>query len=393
MGSVGRRCGRVMVLVLAFPAVLAASPAVAVGAPASVGAAVGDPGAGHDDGATPAAGGGAPAPAPAAATSAPPVPVRPVAPPTRGAGGFGIRLLDAPTDRADDPRAHIYIVDHLAPGTTIVRHVEVSNTTATPAMVSMYAAGARVDGDGFGVDPGRTGNELSSWVKVEPGTVELPARTAATVTITVVVPSRATAGERYAVVWAQPAPPRIPGQVTVINRVGVRLYLDIGPGGEPPTNFAISNVAAGRGEDGAPYVAATVRNTAVRALDLLGTLRLSDGPDGLTAPLVTVPSGRTVGRGGSVRLMIPVARGLPLGPWTAHLELSSGLIHHTASVRLMFPASPGERPGLRLGPSVLLITASAGGGAVVVLAGFVLVTRRGRRRRGHRRAAQARHRA
>jgi hypothetical protein len=358
------------VIVLALPAVLAASPAAGAGVPRPVDA----PAAVPTEADTLA-------PAPAAVTSAPPVIIRPVAPPTRGPGGIGVRLLDAPTDCADDPRAHVYIVDHLAPGATIVRHVEVSNTTTAPRRVSMYAAGARVDSDGFDVEPGRTGDELTSWVTVAPGAVEVPARTAATVTVTVRVPRRATAGERFGVVWAEPAPPALPGQVTVVNRVGVRLYLDIGPGGEPPTDFAISGVAAGRGVDGGLYVAATVRNTAERALDMLGSLRLVDGPAGLTTPVVAVPSGRTIGKGASARLVIPVTASLPLGPWTAHLELSSGLVHHTATVRLLFPASPGEHPGLRLGPSVLLVVLSAGGGAVVVLAGFILVTRRGRRRR------------
>ncbi|MBL7553081.1 peptidase [Frankia sp. AgB1.9] len=366
-----------------MPAVLAASPAAAAGTTRPGGGPVaGTP-------AVPPAGRPAAtatavdtlAPAPAATT---PVSIRPVAPPRRGPGGVGVRLLDAPTDRADDPRAHVYIVDHLAPGATIVRHVEVSNTTIAPQRVSMYAAGARVDEDGFDVEAGRTGDELTSWVQVVPGVVELPARTAATVTVTVAVPRRATAGERFGVVWAEPVPPALPGQVTVVNRVGVRLYLDIGPGGEPPTDFAISNVAAGRGVDGGLYVAATVRNTAERALDMLGSLRLVNGPAGLTTPVVAVPSGRTIGKGESARLVIPVTASLPLGPWTAHLELSSGLVHHTATVRLLFPASPGEHPGLRLGPSVLLVVVSAGGGAVVVLAGFVLVARRGRRRRRRR---------
>ncbi|MDP1793557.1 MAG: hypothetical protein Q8K63_05395 [Acidimicrobiales bacterium] len=42
-------------------------------------------------------------------------------------GSISIRLLDAPTNRADDPRAKTYIVDHVSPGTTISRRVEIGN--------------------------------------------------------------------------------------------------------------------------------------------------------------------------------------------------------------------------------------------------------------------------
>ena len=43
----------------------------------------------------------------------------------------GIRIIDVPTGRSEDPRARQYIVDHLAPGTTITRRVEVTNGTGT----------------------------------------------------------------------------------------------------------------------------------------------------------------------------------------------------------------------------------------------------------------------
>src|SRR5688572_30162225 len=38
-------------------------------------------------------------------------------------GSIGIRLVDAPVTARDDPRAQIYIVDHLAPGTVITRRI------------------------------------------------------------------------------------------------------------------------------------------------------------------------------------------------------------------------------------------------------------------------------
>src|SRR3989337_2111841 len=63
---------------------------------------------------------------------------------TSAAGSIGIRLLEAPLTARDDPRAQIYIVDHLAPGTTIHRRIEISNTTSSAAHVSTYSSAATV---------------------------------------------------------------------------------------------------------------------------------------------------------------------------------------------------------------------------------------------------------
>src|SRR5690242_8321092 len=72
-----------------------------------------------------------------------------IAAPGTADGSLGIRLVDIPTDRANDPRAHAYVIDHLAPGTTIERSVEVSNTTAAPMRVELYSAAASIMGGKF----------------------------------------------------------------------------------------------------------------------------------------------------------------------------------------------------------------------------------------------------
>jgi len=51
------------------------------------------------------------------------------APTALAAGGIGLRLVDVPVSASDDPRAQLYIVEHLAPGTVIERRIEVSNTS------------------------------------------------------------------------------------------------------------------------------------------------------------------------------------------------------------------------------------------------------------------------
>src|SRR3954470_9301715 len=98
------------------------------------------------------------------------------APAAGGAGGagphgIGIRLLDASVERRDDPRAHIYIDDHLRPGTSITRHVQVSDFTNAPVRLHMYAVASSIDDAGWQVSDGRAGNELTSWMRVTPSLV------------------------------------------------------------------------------------------------------------------------------------------------------------------------------------------------------------------------------
>ena len=65
--------------------------------------------------------------------------------------------------------------------------------------------------------------------------------------MTIRVPRDASPGERYGVVWAETrAAPAAGDGITQVNRVGIRLYLSVGPGGPPAANFKIDSVAAKR---------------------------------------------------------------------------------------------------------------------------------------------------
>lgn len=57
---------------------------------------------------------------------------------------LGIKLLEAPVERRDDPRASSYIIDHLAPGSTIRRRLEVVNDSSEPLRLGMYAGKAGI---------------------------------------------------------------------------------------------------------------------------------------------------------------------------------------------------------------------------------------------------------
>ncbi|WP_445316746.1 hypothetical protein [Micromonospora sp. ZYX-F-536] len=254
------------------------------------------------------------------------------------AAGVGIRLLDAPVNRRDDTRAHKYIVDHVKPGTTIKRRIMVENSSEIHRRIALYAAAAGVSGDGFEFAPDRTENELSSWIAVEPGEEALATDEETEALVTITVPRDAEAGERYAVIWAEVS--GVDGRnVRNIGRAGIRVYLSVGPGGEPPSGFEVGPLTGGRDAGGTPFVAVEVRNTGQRALDLAGELWLSDGPGGLSAGPVKVEA-ETLPLDGRTAIRVLLDRRLPDGPWTAKLALASGWTKRTATGTVTFGPAP-----------------------------------------------------
>ncbi|GLZ30152.1 hypothetical protein Lesp02_23420 [Lentzea sp. NBRC 105346] len=255
---------------------------------------------------------------------------------------IGIKLLDAPTNRRDDPRAKTYIIDFLPPNSVIQRRVEVSNTTDETKSFDVYAAAADIRDAKFVFGNARTANELSSWVSFDRTHFDLPAHSTTTVLATITVPLHATGGEQYAVIWAEvAAPPGASGNIGMINRVGVRIYLDVGPGGEPKTDFEIESITPARTDDGRPEIRAQVHNTGGRAIDVSGTLSLSDGPGALSAGPFNLSVGTTIGPGGRAEVKVLLDKRLPVGPWKAELSLASGLITRTVNAVITFPSSPG----------------------------------------------------
>ena len=255
----------------------------------------------------------------------------------------GIRIVDVPTSRSADPRARQYIVDHVAPGTTISRRVEVANDTAETQVVQLYAAAASIGDGGFRFGDGRASNDLTSWTTVDPPTVRPAAGEKSLATVKIAVPTDASPGERYAVVWAELAAAVPPGGgVAAVNRVGVRIYLSVGPGGEPASDFAITTLEARRDGEGNPLVAASVRNTGGRALDLSGQLKLTNGPGGLSAGPFEAKLGTTLGIGQTEPVLVPLDRAIPAGPWEAHILLRSGTTEREATAKITFPAVAGS---------------------------------------------------
>ncbi|MGW7466091.1 peptidase [Streptomyces xantholiticus] len=261
----------------------------------------------------------------------------------------GIRLVDAPVSRRDDERAHRYIVDHIQPGQQIRRRIAVTNLSDTQHRVQLYPGAAAVHKDGFAFAHGRTGNELTRWVTIEHSELVLAPDETATVWTEITVANDATGGEHYGVIWAEISPQHDPAkQVRHVGRAGVRIYLSVGPGGEPRSDFRIEDLTGARAADGVPMVMAQVKNTGGRALDLAGKLSLSNGPGGAFAGPFNVKAA-TVGPGRSTVANTALDPGLPAGKWTARLTLTSGLVTRESTGRITIDTPQrDENPQLAL---------------------------------------------
>jgi hypothetical protein len=263
-------------------------------------------------------------------------------------GGIGIRLVDVPVGSRDDPLARSYVVGEIAPGASIRRRVEITNSTRSTADVAVYPAAAGFRRGTFGFAPGHSQNELSSWTSVSRGLLRLPQDSKSYETLTINVPEDASSGMRYAVIWAE-VTARAPaaGGVTLVNRVGVRMYLSIGPGGVAAANFAIGPLRAERSETGEPLVVLVVHNTGTRTLDIAGNLTLAKGPGGLRAEPFPVKLESALAPGHSESATATLDKRLPRGPWQARVRLRSGPIQRAVVATITFPhlgtaANPAE---------------------------------------------------
>lgn len=296
------------------------------------------------------------------------------------AGSIGLRLVDVPSEASADPRAQLYIVDHLAPGAKIVRRIEISNGTTKTTHVGLYPAAAEIVGGLFVGAMGDTPNELSAWTTVGPAVVDLATNARSIATVTIAVPSDASPGERYGVVWAEVRAGATDGTgITNVSRVGIRLYISVGPGGAPAADFAIESLTAQRSADGVPSITATVRNTGGRALDMSGDLQLEAGPGGLRAGPFPASLGTTLAIGTAEPVRIVLDKALPAGSWEATITLRSGTIERTAHAAIVVPDIGASAPvkatqSARVDRTALVEWCT--GGALLAAAAIALVRRR-----------------
>jgi len=251
----------------------------------------------------------------------------------------------------------------------------------------VYPAAATLDDSAFQFGGDREANELTSWITLDRAAFTLEPWGEARVRATITVPPDASRGERYGVLWAATASaPRATGEINQVHRVGVRMYLDIGPGGEPASDFTIGDIHPARGPEGEPSITAQVTNTGGRAVDLTGTVTLTEGPAGSRAGPFPIGQGVTLAPGNSGQVIARLPVELPNGPWKAEVNLESGLVKRSVTVQLQFP-DPGQ-VGTRASVVSRMMSAwSIGVGIAVVLlsAGLVLAFRLRRHPAGQRR--------
>ena len=281
-------------------------------------------------------------------------------------GSFGVRLVDVPVSEAANPRALRYIIDYLPTGTVIHRRILIENNESRTARFTVYADAAFISGGEFVGYAGATRNELTDWVSVQHPTVTLAAGASVMDMVTIRVPPGATRGEHYGVIWVQQtakAPAR-DGESGVIevSRVGVRLYVAVGRGGAPPSSFDIASVTGHLTDARQPVIVAHVNNTGGRAIDLNGSVRLTDGPGGTSSGPFPAQRIVTLAPGQSWNMTFPAPKSLPEGSWRATVTLESGLTKATATTTVQFSAIVATQAAL----SSMQWTLLALGGLVVV---------------------------
>jgi hypothetical protein len=186
-------------------------------------------------------------------------------------------------------------------------------------------------------------------------------------------------------VWAEArSAPKAGGGVVQVSRVGIRLYVSVGPGGPPAANFTIDALTAKRSPDGKPMVVASVHNTGGRALDMNGTLKLSAGPGGLSAGPFPASLGVTLPVNDTEPVSIALDQALPAGPWDAQITLRSGLVERTTRATITFPKS-GAAAAVATSSGLPAWLYLIGGGIVALLFApttlFFILRRRRRRDR------------
>jgi len=295
---------------------------------------------------------------------------------------FGIKLLQAPASEAGDPRADIYIIDHLNPGADISRNFQVSNTGSNTITLSLYPAAAAVSGGTFKFAAGHTQNEMTTWVHLNKPAVTLAPHTTATVTATVDVPKDATSGNDNGVIWAE-QDAKGPGNVNLVSRVGIRMYLNIGPGGAPAPGFTAGTPTTSTGSNGTRLVSVPINNTGGRAIDVRGSMSLSNGPGGLRAGPFNPRSMDTLAPGQSHPVTFALSSKLPEGPWQATFTFKSDLITKTEKVTLNLASGSATTASSHKNFPIVPVAGGIGLFLILVIGGFLILR--------HRRAPGPRH--
>jgi hypothetical protein len=303
---------------------------------------------------------------------------------TGSPGSFGVRLVDVPVSEEDNPRALRYIIDYLPTGTVIHRRILILNQEPRTARFSVYPDAARITRGLFAGYGGATRSELTGWISVRHPEVTLAAGASVMDMITIKVPRGAVRGEHYGVIWVQQAararaaPSFGAFGVTEVSRVGVRVYLAVGRGGAPPTRFDIASIAGHRSASGRLVIVAHVNNTGGRAVDLNGSVRLTDGPGHTSSAPIPAQRIVTLAPGHSWNMTFAAPKSLPDGSWRATVTLVSGLSEAKATATIQVTPIVAAQASLSAMQWIWLILGGLVLLLVVVMGWYALQHRRRR---------------
>ncbi len=211
--------------------------------------------------------------------------------------------------------------------------------------VVVYAATAIIANGSFLGAAGHTPNAVPSWTSVSPGAAEVPAGGDFMGAVSIAVRPQAAPGEQYGAVWAQVNSAPSAGGLTQVSRVGIRIYLSVGFGEPPASNFTIESLTAEPSPEGEPKVLATVHNTGGLALDTSENLNLRAGPGGIRAGPFPATLGATLAVGDTEPVTFDLDKRLPAGPWDALITLQSGLLERSSQATITFPETGASPPG------------------------------------------------
>ena len=290
---------------------------------------------------------------------------------------MSIGLSDVGPTRTADPRHVHYIIDAVTRGNTLEREVVVTNATVNDLSIEVYVGDAAVRGRRFAFDDELRPGGVASWSRVAPSSLVLAAGASATAVVAITPPLDAAPGEHYGVIWAQ-LPAR--GDASVVNRVGVRMYLALGNGTVPPSDLSIDAITPSRDELGGAQLAVNVTNIGGRALDVAGTVELrSREGSRLSAEL---DPGTVIPPGDSGEATARFAD-VDDGPWEATAVVRANGVERQAAGTITFPTDRDRRAR----PVVVTahhhstkpLVVVALGGALVAIVAFARL-RAGRRR-------------
>lgn len=262
-----------------------------------------------------------------------------VSAPAQGAQGGEFSLR--PVRPANTPpRERAYVVRTVRPGEAFNDRLEALNLTSRPLDLSVQAVDAAITPDGS-FAPGATRSAEGGWLSVTPDRVRVPPRGRAPVAVRVQVPRDAEPGDHIAAVVVQRAdPPRGEGNVTVVQRVGVRFYLTVtNPDGSPGRRSFELRSLRWTGEPRARTFEAEIANTGNLLVEPLGSITISRGGLQTSSDL---PVLGTVPPGVSRNLKISLPGTLEEGTYEARLSLRLVQGGPPQETTITFAAGPGE---------------------------------------------------